>query len=53
MSDFASHPEKALDQWLETQHRTLVSDLAAALDLEAGLSEAMIPVRQLVPKPCS
>jgi WD40 repeat protein len=41
MSDFASHPEKAVDQWLETQHRTLVNDLAAALDLDAGLGEAI------------
>ncbi|MGH3924147.1 MAG: hypothetical protein ACRDTT_14995, partial [Pseudonocardiaceae bacterium] len=45
MSDFASLPEEILDRWLADQHHALVNDLAAALDLEAGLREAMIPAR--------
>ncbi|MGH3700582.1 MAG: TIR domain-containing protein, partial [Pseudonocardiaceae bacterium] len=45
MSDFASLPEGGLDRWLADQHHALVNDLAATLDLEAGLREAMIPAR--------
>ncbi|MGH3866771.1 MAG: TIR domain-containing protein, partial [Pseudonocardiaceae bacterium] len=45
MSDFASLPEEALDRWLADQYRALVTDLTTALDLEAGLREAMIPAR--------
>jgi hypothetical protein len=46
MSDFVSRrPDSSLDQWLADQHRHTVTDLAATLDLEAGLREAMIPVR--------
>ncbi|MGB6161021.1 MAG: WD40 repeat domain-containing protein [Pseudonocardiaceae bacterium] len=45
MSDFPSLPEEALDRWLADQYRALVNDLTAALDLEAGLREVMIPAR--------
>ena len=45
MSDFAFMPEEALDRWLADQYHALVNDLTAALDLEAGLREAMIPAR--------
>ncbi len=45
MSDFASRPDVSLDQWLAAQHRDMVTDLAATLDVEAGLREAMIPAR--------
>lgn len=45
MSDFASRPDAGLDQWLAIQYRHMVADLAAVLDLEAGLREEMIPDR--------
>jgi hypothetical protein len=46
MSDFVSRrPDASLDQWLADQHRHTVTDLATTLNLEAGLREAMIPVR--------
>jgi hypothetical protein len=45
MSDFASRPDAALDQWLAAQHLHMATDLAATLDLKAGLREAMIPAR--------
>jgi hypothetical protein len=46
MSDLTSRPDMSLDRrWLANQHRHMVADLAAALDLEAGLTEAMIPAR--------
>jgi energy-coupling factor transporter ATP-binding protein EcfA2 len=47
MSDFASQPDDALDRWLADQYRVLVDDLIAALDLEAGLRDAMIPARHV------
>jgi branched-chain amino acid transport system substrate-binding protein len=46
MSDSGSHPDVGLDEWLADQHRRMVTDLAAVLDVEAGLREAMIPARQ-------
>ena len=33
------------DRWLAERHKVLVHDLAAILDLEAGMREAMIPAR--------
>ncbi len=48
MSGFASHPDdsdESLDQWLADQHRHMVTDLAATLDVEAGLRESMISAR--------
>ncbi|MGH3754102.1 MAG: caspase, EACC1-associated type [Pseudonocardiaceae bacterium] len=45
MSDFTSRPDDSLDQWLADQHRDMVTDLAATLDVDAGLREAMIPAR--------
>jgi hypothetical protein len=43
MSDVDSHPEDGLDLWLATQHDKLVLDVAAILDVEAGLGEVLIP----------
>jgi len=45
MNDFAPTPEESLDRWLADQYRAWVNNLAAALDLDAGLREAMIPAR--------
>jgi len=45
MSDFASQPDEAVDRWLADQRRAVVDDLAATLDIDAGLHEAMIPAR--------
>lgn len=45
MSDFDSHPDVSLDEWLAEQHRRMVTDLASILDVEAGLREVMIPTR--------
>lgn len=45
MSDIDSHSDKRLDQWFADQHHHLVTDTTAALDVEAGLREALIPAR--------
>ncbi|MGQ0774517.1 MAG: hypothetical protein ACT4NY_08890 [Pseudonocardiales bacterium] len=45
MSDPTSQPDDAVDRWLADQRRAVADDLAATLDLEAGLREAMIPAR--------
>ena len=34
-----------VDQWLAKEHKALIQELAANLDLEAGLHDAMIPAR--------
>lgn len=40
MSDFDSNPD-GLDRWLANQRRELIVDLAATLDVEAGLGDAL------------
>jgi len=46
MSDFDSNPaEDGLDRWLANQRHELIVDLAATLDVEAGLGEALIHSR--------
>lgn len=45
MSDPTSQPDHVVDRWLTDQRRAMVDDLAATLDLEAGLREVMIPAR--------
>ena len=45
MSRFASRPDISPDQWLAHQYRHMVTDLAATLNLAAGLREATIPLQ--------
>jgi S-DNA-T family DNA segregation ATPase FtsK/SpoIIIE len=45
MDDRALPSDETVDGWVAGQHRALVHDLAATLDLEAGLREATIPAR--------
>lgn len=42
MSDFDSHPEDGPDRRLANEHRKLVVDIAATVDVEAGLREVLI-----------
>jgi hypothetical protein len=40
-----SDRDAIVDRWLAEQHKSLIQELAANLDLEAGLHDAMIPAR--------
>jgi hypothetical protein len=42
MSDSDSFADEELDRWLADHHRELAHDIAATLDVEAGLGEALI-----------
>jgi len=45
MDDRALPSDETVDVWVAGQHRALVHDLTATLDLDAGLREATIPAR--------
>lgn len=45
MSNSDVDPAAGLSEWLAAQHRHMVTDLTATLDLETGLREATIPAR--------
>jgi hypothetical protein len=42
MNDSVSDPKDGLDQWLADQYHKLITDLAANVDIDAGLREALI-----------
>jgi S-DNA-T family DNA segregation ATPase FtsK/SpoIIIE len=48
MNDRALPSDEMVRAWVAGQHRDLVHDLAATLDLEAGIREATIPARHAV-----
>ncbi|WP_141808369.1 hypothetical protein [Nocardia bhagyanarayanae] len=45
MTDPVGDQNPALDRWLAEQHKALIEDVTASLDIEAGLREILIPVR--------